>query len=58
MLSNLFFRFNQLISRWLYRDHKRRRRKPMKAEGDGNIQIQGSGNIIDGKQWNIEASDD
>ena len=24
MLSNLFFRFNQLITRWLYRDHKRR----------------------------------
>ena len=24
MLSNLFFRFNQLITRILYRDHKRR----------------------------------
>ena len=27
MLSNLFFRFNQLITRWLYRDHKRRYKK-------------------------------
>ena len=24
MLSNLLFRFQQLITRWLYRDHKRR----------------------------------
>ena len=23
MLSNLLFRFNQLLTRWLYRNHKR-----------------------------------
>lgn len=24
MVQNILFRFNQLITRWLYRDHKRR----------------------------------
>ena len=23
MLSNLFFRFNQLLTRWLYRNHRK-----------------------------------
>ena len=37
MLSNLLFRFQQLITRWLYRNHKRRYKHnsyPWKGQDD------------------------